>query len=50
MQSQPAYAEELDYWKSQRLPDKIELEALHLLGFGFLSKFVEESILHQRFI
>lgn len=34
----------------QALPCKIELEALHLLGFGFLTKFLQQSIVDGNYI
>lgn len=50
IQTQPAYQNELALWSSREVPCKIELEALHSLGFGYLGDFVEQSIQQKAYI
>ncbi|KAF0705836.1 hypothetical protein AaE_014361 [Aphanomyces astaci] len=48
VQMQPQYRHEIDLWLAD--PYKVELEALHTKGFGFLGQFVQDSILHVDYI
>lgn len=37
-------------WVGDELPWKIELEAMHFLGFGFLSSYLERCIAESNFL
>jgi hypothetical protein len=50
VQAHPAYEEELSAWINDDFPWKIELEALHCLGFSFLTSYLLQSILEENYI
>ncbi|CAI5712643.1 unnamed protein product [Peronospora destructor] len=50
VQANDAYKEEVEMWLGDLLPWKIELEALHFLGFTFLTSFLQECIKKGNFL
>lgn len=49
LQSQACFREEVEMWL-QAFPWKVELEALHLLGFGFMTQFLQQMIVEGNYI
>jgi hypothetical protein len=49
LKSQTSYGDEVEMWL-QALPWKVELEALHLLGFDFMTQFLQQSIVEGNYI
>ncbi|CAI5745468.1 unnamed protein product [Peronospora destructor] len=50
VQANDAYKEEVEMWLGDLLPWKIELEALHFVGFTFLTTFLQECIKKGNFL
>ncbi|CAI5703041.1 unnamed protein product [Peronospora effusa] len=50
VQANGAYKEEVEMWLGDSLPWKIELEALHFLGFTFLTSFLQDCIKKGNFL
>ncbi|CAH0490337.1 unnamed protein product [Peronospora farinosa] len=50
VQANGAYKEEVEMWLGDSLPWKIELEALHFLGFTFLTSFLQDCIKRGNFL
>ncbi|TMW56697.1 hypothetical protein Poli38472_006707 [Pythium oligandrum] len=50
VQSHCEYVEEVRMWSESAFSKKVELEALHLLGFGYLSGYVAKSIINHQYI
>ncbi|CAH0476537.1 unnamed protein product [Peronospora belbahrii] len=50
VQANDAYKEEVEMWLGETLPWKIELEALHFLGFTFLTSFLRDCIKKGNFL
>jgi len=50
VQANGAYREEVDMWLGDSLPWKIELEALHFLGFTFLTSFLQDCIKKSNYL
>lgn len=49
-QANDPYKEEVQMWLGDTLPWKIELEALHFLGFTFLTSFIQDCIQEGNFL
>lgn len=50
IQTNEQFKHEVQMWLADTLPWKIELEALHLLGFTFLTSFLKDNILEGNFL
>eukprot|EP00644_Phytophthora_capsici_P016825 jgi/Phyca11/576761/estExt2_Genewise1.C_PHYCAscaffold_950048 len=50
IQTNEQFKHEVQMWLADTLPWKIELEALHLLGFTFLTSFLRDNILEGNFL
>ncbi|KAL4087181.1 hypothetical protein PRIC1_013078 [Phytophthora ramorum] len=50
IQANKRYKNEVEMWLGDSLPWKIELEALHFLGFTFLTSFLQDSIQQEKFL
>uniref|UniRef100_M4C224 Topoisomerase 6 subunit A/Spo11 TOPRIM domain-containing protein n=1 Tax=Hyaloperonospora arabidopsidis (strain Emoy2) TaxID=559515 RepID=M4C224_HYAAE len=50
VQATEAYKEEVQMWLGDTLPWKIELEALYIFGFTFLTSFLRDCIQNSNFL
>lgn len=50
MQANQGYLDEISSWINNEFPWKIELEALHCLGFSFLTSYIHQAILDGNYL
>lgn len=50
IQANARYLDEIAVWTDATFPWKIELEALHCLGFSFLTAFIHQSIRERNYL